>query len=173
VTAPSSRPPGDEAKVTVMVAVAPGDAFDVFTRETDLWWRRGVKYRLAGRRPGVLAFEPGPGGRLFESFETVSGTQMFEVGRITAWEPPHRLSFEWRNANFAGDERTEVDVRFEEVEGGTRVTLCHRGWASLRPDHPARHGLDPAGVSRMIGLWWGDLLTSLRERAKATRARSA
>jgi uncharacterized protein YndB with AHSA1/START domain len=153
-----------------MVAVAPADAFEVFTRETDLWWRRGVKYRLAGHRPGVLAFEAGPNGRLFESFETVSGTQMFEVGRVTAWEPPHRLSFEWRNANFAPHERTEVEVSFEAIDGGTRVTLCHRGWASLRPDHPARHGLDPAGVTRMIGLWWGEILTSFRARVRAPRS---
>lgn len=170
MTEPASRPRGDEAKVTVTVAVSPEDAFDVFTRETDLWWRRGVKYRLAGHRPGVLAFEPGPDGRLFESFETASGTQMFEVGRVTAWEPPHRLSFEWRNANFAPDERTQVEIRFEATDGGTRVTLCHRGWASLRPDHPARHGLDPAGVSRMIGLWWGEVLTSFREHARSERA---
>ena len=76
-------PSGDQATVSVFVAVAPADAFDVFTRETDLWWRRGFKYRLAGRRPGKLYFEPGVGGRLFESFETESGTRVYEAGRVT------------------------------------------------------------------------------------------
>jgi uncharacterized protein YndB with AHSA1/START domain len=159
------QPPGDAATVTVTVAVEPAVAFEVFTRETDLWWRRGVKYRVAGRRPGVLAFEPGVGGGLFESFETETGAKTFEVGRVTAWEPPHRLLFEWRNANFAPGERTEVEVLFEEVATGTKVTLQHRGWASLRPGHPARHDLEPAAFSRMIGLWWGELLSSLREHA--------
>jgi uncharacterized protein YndB with AHSA1/START domain len=156
-------PSGDQAKVSVFVAVKPADAFAVFTEETDLWWRRGLKYRLAGRRPGVLCFEPGVGGRLFESFETESGTQVCETGRITVWEPPRRLVVKWRNANFASNESTELEVLFEPSGTGTRVTVNHRGWAALRPDHPARHGLEGAAFSRMMGLWWSDQMTSLRE----------
>ncbi len=94
-------------------------AFDVFTRETDPWWRRGLAYRVGGRRPGSLCFEEGVGGRLFEP-----------------------------------------------AAGGTRVTVRHRGWASLRPGHPARRGLEGAPFSRMIGLWWGDLMTALREHVE-------
>jgi uncharacterized protein YndB with AHSA1/START domain len=160
-------PSGDQAKVSVFVAVKPADAFAVFTEETDLWWRRGLKYRLAGRRPGVLCFEPGVGGRLFESFETESGTQMYEAGRITVWEPPRRLVVKWRNANFASNESTELEVLFEPSGTGTRVTVHHRGWAALRPDHPARHGLEGAAFSRMMGLWWSDQMTSLRELIEA------
>src|SRR4249920_117013 len=96
-----ASPPGDQATVSISVAVEPAVAFEVFTKETDLWWRRGLQFRVAGRHPGVIAFEPGEGGRLFESFETASGPQMFEAGRILAWEPPTRLLFEWRAANFA------------------------------------------------------------------------
>ena len=48
---------------------------------------------------------------------------------------------------------------------GTLVTVRHGGWTALRDDHPARHGLKGAAFSRMIGLWWGELLTSLREHA--------
>jgi uncharacterized protein YndB with AHSA1/START domain len=158
---------GDQAKVSVFVAVKPADAFAVFTEETDLWWRRGLKYRLAGRRPGVLCFEPGVGGRLFESFETESGTQVYETGRITVWEPPRRLVVKWRNANFASNESTELEVLFEPSGTGTRVTVNHRGWAALRPDHPARHGLAGAAFSRMMGLWWSDQMTSLRELIEA------
>lgn len=160
-------PSGDQASVSVFVAVEPDDAFAVFTEETDLWWRRGLKYRLAGRRPGVLCFEPGVGGRLFESFETESGTQVYETGRITVWEPPRRLVVKWRNANFASNESTELEVLFEPSGTGTRVTVNHRGWAALRPDHPARHGLAGAAFSRMMGLWWSDQMTSLRELIEA------
>jgi uncharacterized protein YndB with AHSA1/START domain len=158
-------PPGDQATVSVMVAVEPAVAFEVFTQETDLWWRRGLRYRVAGNRPGMLQFEGRVGGRLFETFETGSGVHVFENGRITVWEPPSRLMFEWRNANFAPDERTEVEVLFEPASAGTLVTIQHRGWASLRPDHPARHNLDAQAFSRMMGLWWGDQLTALREFA--------
>jgi uncharacterized protein YndB with AHSA1/START domain len=160
-------PSGDQAKVSVFVAVTPANAFAVFTRETDLWWRRGLKYRLAGRRPGVLCFEPGVGGRLFESFETESGTHVYETGRVTVWEPPRRLVVKWRNANFASNESTELEVLFEPSGDGTLVTVLHRGWAALRPDHPARHGLEGAAFSRMMGLWWSDQMTSLRELIEA------
>jgi uncharacterized protein YndB with AHSA1/START domain len=160
-------PPGDQATVSVHVAVEPSIAFEVFTHEIDLWWKRGRRYRLAGARPGALSFEAGVGGRLFESFETESGTHVYETGRVTAWEPPSRLVFKWRNANFAPDESTEVEVLFEPAGAGTRVTVHHRGWAALRPGHPARHNLEGPAFSRMMGLWWGDLMTSMREFIEA------
>ncbi|MFL6605336.1 MAG: SRPBCC domain-containing protein [Steroidobacteraceae bacterium] len=154
--------PGDQATVSVSVAVTQATAFDVFTREIDLWWRRGPRFRF-GRRPGLLSFEPALGGRLFESFPSESGTHVIEVGRVTVWEPPSRLVFTWRNVNFADDESTEVEVLFAPTQTGTLVTVQHRGWGALRGDHPARHGLEGAAFSRMIGMWWGELMTGLRE----------
>ena len=162
-------PAGDSATVTVLVSVAPQVAFDVFTREIDLWWKQGPRYRIAGKRRGQLNFEPGVGGRLFETFDLPSGAQTFVVGRVTAWEPPALLELEWRGVNFAPDEKTFVSVRFAPSTSGTLVTVRHRGWSALRDDHPVRHGLAGAGFSRMIGLWWGDLLSSLREHAAAPR----
>ena len=153
---------GDRATVSVSVAVSQTDAFDIFTREIDLWWRRGPRFRF-GREPGELTFEPSLGGRLFEAFSSESGTHVREVGRITVWEPPSRLVFNWRNVNFADDESTEVEVLFAPTDTGTLVTVQHRGWGALRAGHPARHGLQGAAFSRMIGLWWGDLMTGLRE----------
>jgi uncharacterized protein YndB with AHSA1/START domain len=161
--------PGDQAKVSVTVGVEPADAFEVFTKETDLWWRRGPRYRFAGRRPGSLCFEPGVGGRLFESFETASGTHVHEAGRVTAWDPPSRIVFTWRNVNFGPGESTEVEVLFESANPGTRVTVVHRGWGAIRPEHPARHGLEGAEFARMIGLWWGELMTGLREHVDTRR----
>jgi hypothetical protein len=74
--------------------------------------------------------------------------------------------------NFAGGEFTEVEVLFEAAESGTRVTVHHRGWAILRADHPARHGLHGPEFIRMIGMWWGELMTSMREHCDYVRARS-
>jgi uncharacterized protein YndB with AHSA1/START domain len=157
------RPAGDQAAVSVLVNVSPEVAFDVFTKEIDLWWLRRKAYRFAGSSPGTLCLETRPGGRLFESFPGDAGPHVVEVGRITVWEPPTRLAFTWRTRNFAPAESTEVDVRFEPAGDGTRVTVQHRGWAALRPDHPARHGLEGAAVSRMIGLWWAEVMSGLRE----------
>ncbi len=161
--------PGDSATVTVHVAIAPDDAFEVFTQEIDLWWKQGPRYRIAGRRRGTLCFEAGPGGRLFETFELSSGPRTIEVGRITAWEPPARFSFEWRGVNFKPQEKTFVEVAFEPAPNGTRVTVRHRGWSALAEDHPARHGLVGPAFSRMIGLWWGELMTSFREHVAERR----
>jgi uncharacterized protein YndB with AHSA1/START domain len=91
---------------------------------------------------------------------------VIETGRVTACDPPRRLVIEWRNVNFSPDEKTEVEVLFEASPSGTLVTVTHSGWSAIRPDHPARHGLEVEEFVRMIGLWWGDLLTSLREHAR-------
>jgi uncharacterized protein YndB with AHSA1/START domain len=148
-------------RVTTVVRVDPAAAFEVFTRETDRWWRRGPRYRFGGGERGVLYFEPGPGGRLLERFGE-AGEDVFEVGKVLVGEPGSRLVFQWRIRSFAPGESTEVEVRFEPAENGTRVTLEHRGWSGLCRDHPARHGLHGPAFRDLIGLWWGELLTSLR-----------
>lgn len=162
---PGARAPGDQAEASVTIAAEPAVAFDLFTRETDLWWRRGLRFRAGGRSPGALHFEPGVGGRLFEEYPGDAGPRLVEFGRITVWEPPARLVFEWRGVNFAPHEKTEVDVAFEAIRGGTRVTVIHRGWAGLPADHPVRHGMATAAFIRTMGLRWGELLSALREHA--------
>jgi uncharacterized protein YndB with AHSA1/START domain len=153
----------DQARVTVSVAVPPGQAFRIFTEEIDLWWRRGPKYRHLGGERALIAIEPFEGGRVFESLGGPGdGGPVQEIGRVLAWQPPRRLLFEWRNATFAPAERTEVEVVFEPAARGTRVTVTHRGWAALRPDHPARHGQATAAFIRGLGLRWGEQLGALR-----------
>lgn len=118
-----------------------------------------------GERRGIIHLEAGVGGRLFESFDTASGTRVVESGQVIAWEPPSRLVFEWRAANFAPSERTEVEVLFEPSSIGTLVTVTHRGWSTIRQDHPARHQLEVPAFIQMMGLWWAELMTSMREYA--------
>src|SRR5438067_11679270 len=97
---------GDRVAVTVTIDVEPADAFAAVTEDIDLWWRRGVAYRVAGRKPGTLAFEAKLGGRLFEEYAGPDGPLVHVAGTITAWEPPYRLAFEWRGSNFAAGETT-------------------------------------------------------------------
>jgi uncharacterized protein YndB with AHSA1/START domain len=157
--------------VSVLVRVPPEEAFRLFTEEIDSWWRGGLKYRI-GKRRSVVHLEPKLGGRLFESFETAAGAKVKETGRVTCFEPPGRLVLEWRAVNFAPDERTEVEVTFEPSPSGTLVTVQHRGWSKIRPDHPVRHGEEASAFIRRMGLWWGELMTSLRERAEHAPDRS-
>jgi uncharacterized protein YndB with AHSA1/START domain len=148
---------GDRVTVTVTVEVAPADAFSAFTEDIDRWWRRGPAYRGSG----TIVLECKPNGRLFEQLDD---TVVRETGRVTVWEPPHRLAFEWRGVNLAPGETTLVEVSFAATASGhTRLTLVHSGFAALRPDHPVRHGAPVVEFIRSLGLWWGSLLGSLRE----------
>ena len=158
---------GDQARATVVVPVPPAVAFEIFTTEIDLWWRRGPQYRHVTGDRALIAIEPREGGRVFESTAGDAAGPAQEIGRVLAWQPPSRLVFEWRNANFAPVERTEVEVQFEPAGEGTRVTVTHRGWAAIRPDHPARHGQPVAAFIAETGRWWGGQLAVYRLRAKA------
>ena len=146
------------ARVTTVVDVDPADAFEVFTAEIEAWWKPGPRWRPG---PGRLRFDGGPGGRLVQA----EGGSELTIGRILVWEPGARLVFEWRARSFAPDEVTQVEVRFERVERGTRVVLEHRGWEKLAANHAVRHGLEGPAFTDMIGLWWAELLTSYRARA--------
>jgi uncharacterized protein YndB with AHSA1/START domain len=163
---PQPATPADDAvRVTVSVNVAPAHAFEVFTQQIDLWWRRGGQYRHFGGERALIAIEPHEGGRVFESLGEAG--PVHELGRVLAWQPPLRLAFEWRLANFAPDERTEVEVTFEPLGAGTKVTVTHRGWAAIRADHPVRHGEAAAAFIGTIGRWWADQLRIYRMRATA------
>ncbi|MBU6437702.1 MAG: SRPBCC domain-containing protein [Betaproteobacteria bacterium] len=157
--------PTDQVKVTVSVAVPPQAAFEVFTQEIDLWWKRGPRFRTLQGERSMVCIEQRLGGRVFEAFKSGGFESVFEIGRITVWQPPKQLVFTWRNSVFADGEETEVDVRFEPAQRGTLVTVVHRGWNDIRTDHPARHGRPNADFLRALGLWWGDQLIALRRQA--------
>jgi len=144
--------------VALRVDADPARAFTVFTRDIGLWWRPSPLFAFTPRDPGVLSFESGEGGRLIS---TLAGGKVFEIGRIRAWTPPERLVFSWRQATFAADQETEVEVRFEAVGGQTRVTVEHRGWDTVPSGHVARHNLPDAIFLRRHGAWWQTLLGAL------------
>jgi uncharacterized protein YndB with AHSA1/START domain len=147
--------------VAIRVPTTPERAFRVFTGEVGRWWRPNRLFQFVIDKQGVLAFEPGPSGRLVEAYEDGSS---FEIGRITDWQPPGLLAFTWRQATFSGDQQTHVRVRFEAVENGTRVTVEHIGWDSVPQEHAARHGF-PLGVfQQRHAEWWQALLGSYQKR---------
>jgi hypothetical protein len=111
---------------TVEVPVDPATAFDLFTNEIDAWYVRGPgSWNDPGRAVGIR-LEPGVGGRWIEVWDKATG-EGFELGRITGWAPGERLVISFRAFGLPSEPRTEIEVRFEPVEGGTRVTLEHRG----------------------------------------------
>jgi len=150
--------------VALRVPGAPDRAFQVFTEEIGAWWRPSPLFGFTPRSPGVIAIEPptedGP-GRIVEG---LANGKVFVIGEITAWEPGRRLAFGWRQATFAPDQTTMVEVRFEAVGEETRVTVEHTGWDRVPPVHVARHALPDPVFSRHLADWWRALLASLGER---------
>jgi len=166
----ASAVPGDRARATVSVALPPARTFELFTTHIDRWWRRGPRFRNAPGDQGLVCIETKPGGRVFESFVIDGRETVVEMGRVTLWQPPERLIMSWRASNFGPGEATEVEVSFAATaSGGTRVTVEHRGWSRIRPDHPVRHGLEVTAFIRMMGLWWGEQMTAMRESADVRR----
>jgi uncharacterized protein YndB with AHSA1/START domain len=145
--------------VSLRVAAAPERAFDVFTREIQAWWRPNDLFRFTPRSPGVLAFEGGQGGRFTE---TLANGKVFEIGKVTAWEPGLLLRFTWRQATFTPQQMTQVEVRFEPVGDETRVTVEHRGWDTIPREHVARHTMPDAVFLRRHAEWWQTLLAAYR-----------
>ncbi len=144
--------------VALRVAATADRAFSAFTADIGVWWRPSPLFRFTPREPGVLSFEPGPEGRLIE---TRAGGKVFEIGRITVWEPPLRLVFGWRQAAFGPGQATEVEVRFDDLGAETRVTVEHRGWDTVPAAHVARHGFPDLMFLRRLGDYWLVLLSAV------------
>lgn len=145
--------------VALRVKAPPERAFAVFVREIGAWWRPSVMFQTTARAPGVLSFEEGEGGRLTE---TLANGKVFEIGRITLWDPPRRFAFSWRQAAFPPDLKTEVEVTFEPVGEETRVSVDHRGFDRVPADNAARHTLPDAVLLKQLGGYWRVQLEALR-----------
>jgi hypothetical protein len=73
----------------------------------------------------------------------------------------------WKSGpRYRFDPEKNGTMRFEAEGAGTRLTVEHRGWESIRPGHPARHGFTGPAFADMMGLWWADLLVSIRHTAR-------
>ena len=148
--------------LALRVKASPERAFAVFVQQIGAWWRPNGLFQTTPRAPGRLAFEPGEGGHLTE---TLANGRVFEIGRITAWEPPACLIFSYRQANFPLDLHTEVEVRFEAIGEETRVSVEHRGFDQVPAGSAARHGFPDQVLLMRLAEWWRAQLASLGELA--------
>ncbi|MES1166034.1 MAG: SRPBCC family protein [Verrucomicrobiota bacterium] len=109
----------------VVVATTPERAFKVFTDGIDRWWPREHHIGNSPLQREVL--EPGVGGRWFGVSQDGSTC---DVGKVLAWEPPHRLVLAWQiTSEWKYDPGfvTEVEVTFTaEGAKATRVAVEHR-----------------------------------------------
>ena len=140
--------------VAMRVKATPERAFAAFVEEIGVWWRPSIMFQTMPR-PVRLSFEaPGPDGAGGRLIETRAGDKVFEIGKIRVWEPPSRLVFSWRQANFPPDLLTEVEVGFEAVGEETRVSIEHRGFDQMPKESAARHRFpDEVLLMRLADFW--------------------
>lgn len=147
--------------VALRVPADPARAFAAFTREIAAWWQPNGLFQITPHGDGELAFEPGAGGRLVTR---LPDGEMFEIGRVSVWDPGRRLVFAWRQASFSPEQATEVEVLFEPVGEETRVSIEHRAWDTIPQRHAARHGFPEHVTLQRAADWWRASLGSLRTR---------
>jgi uncharacterized protein YndB with AHSA1/START domain len=152
---------GSRVLLTIRVNATPARAFAAFTQEIGQWWRPNILFEFTRGQTGVLSFEPGPNGRLIETYG--DGT-VFVIGEVRVWDPPHRLVVTWRQESFTPDQSTELHVRFEQTGDQTRVTVEHFGWDTIPERHAARHGFPLGTFQLRFAEWWQRLLGILRDR---------
>lgn len=145
--------------VSLRVKATPAEAFDIFTHEIAAWWRPSALFQITPRGDGVLSFD-----NQERLITTLPNGKVFEIGRVSAWTPGERLAFSWRQASFAPEQLTRVEVTFEPVGGETRVTVTHRGWDEIPQDHVARHGFPLAATQMRLAEHWRAQLAALAAR---------
>jgi uncharacterized protein YndB with AHSA1/START domain len=132
---------------SVVLRCSPQRAFALFTEHAGLWWpaeRRHTKDATSTIRMEAT-------GRFFE--RSSDGSEV-ALGEVRLFEPARRLLLDWYPGT--GRERpTRVEVDFEAVDGGTRVTVRH-GPGAAGADAFARNA---SGYQRS----WGLVLAALAD----------
>ena len=111
----------------------PERAFAAFTAEIGRWWRPNRLFEFSAGQSGTLAFEPGPEGRLVETYDDGSS---FVIDELREWDPPHHLAVGWRQASFAPDQSTEL--------------MCVSCPSASRPGSPSSISAGTASRSSML-----------------------
>jgi uncharacterized protein YndB with AHSA1/START domain len=125
---------------SVVVPLDPSSAFDLFVRRIKDWWPLSAR-SIALENAVSCHIEPHVGGRVFE--RTRDGREGI-WGRVVAWEEPLRLVFTWHPGSLE-ETPEEVEVRFVDIGGRTRVDLEHRNWEHAGEKAALRRGLFEGG----------------------------
>jgi uncharacterized protein YndB with AHSA1/START domain len=132
---------------SVTVETSRERAFELFTEGMGTWWPK--EFSWSQDRLEEIGIEPHEDGFAYER-----GPRGFTIhwGRVTAWDPPARLVLLWqidrdRSPQPDPDRSSEVEVRFEEQDGATRVDVEHRAWESHGEGaQEYRDGFEEAGA---------------------------
>lgn len=146
---------------TVEIASPPERVFTALTSADDVvkWWGSADSYRTT---EWTMKLEPGTPWR--GSGVGSDGTPFSVEGEVLEVDAPRRLVWTWRAA-WDGGNTTKVTYTLEPIDGGTRVTLRHEGFAD-RHDACRMHG---EGWERVLGWAKAHLSASTPGDAAAKR----
>jgi len=117
----------------IEVPMEPAQAFDLFTAGMARWWPM-ISHSCSAERDARITFEPKVGGHVIE---TAPDGREHVWGTLTAWQPPRHFSMTWHPGRDAA-QATQLDVRFDAVEGGCAIELVHDGWSQRNDAAEAR-----------------------------------
>jgi uncharacterized protein YndB with AHSA1/START domain len=128
LAAKKSRAIADLTEGTIVAAVeieaAPERIFRALTTdEIKQWWGSPELYRVT-----EWTGDPRPGGRWRSIGVGADGSAFSVEGEFVEVVPPHRIVQTWK-APWDGNNVTTITFRLEPIQGGTRLTLWHRGFA--------------------------------------------
>src|SRR5829696_4860489 len=104
------------------VRCTPETAFDVYVDRIGEWWHPDYSSNPATLR--TVTIEHGVGGRVYSTHDDLGE---LDWGRVTVWEPGHRLVHTSTLAQ-TREHPSEISVRFESSERGCAVLFEHGGW---------------------------------------------
>jgi DNA-binding transcriptional ArsR family regulator/uncharacterized protein YndB with AHSA1/START domain len=113
----------DPVAKTLDLDVTPDTAFDLFVNKMGQWWPLST-HAVSTEDAAEVHIDCRVGGLIKEV--TRDGVE-HAWGTITAYEADERIQFTWHPGS-PEEAATQVDVRFDPTETGTRVTLVHTGW---------------------------------------------
>jgi hypothetical protein len=120
---------------SVVVALAPEDAFDLFTRGIGRWWPfKG--HSCSDAAEADVAFEPRVGGLVTE---VAPDGARHSWGALTEWSPPGGFAMVWHPGQPV-ENATRLAVRFTPVPGGCEVAVEHDSFERRGPE--ARRSYD-------------------------------
>ena len=138
----------------ISVSWDPAAAFHRFTAEFGDWWPRAT-HSIGGKRVERIVFECWVGGGIIEE---LNDGRRFQWGKVTEFEPPHRVSFTWHPSR-EESQAQDVEIRFTPEGSGTRVELSSTGWERL--------GVKGGRARKGYNIGWGSVLDVFAGRRSA------
>ena len=143
---PQAMANADTVMASADLPAAPGEVIAALvTSEVERWWGSPETYRLTGWSADLRV-----GGSWSVTVETADGRRRPAGGEFLEIEMPHRIvrtrRYNWDHPAL-GRHETTVAYLLEPIGAGTRLTICHGGFAGF-PDAAAEHA---DGWARVLG----------------------